>query len=334
MSSFLDPADSDARKRRRARWRHGLAALFFTVVASALTVLARRIDWGEVWDALVDMPAPLLWQAAGLAAISHALYSTYDLLGRAWTRHTMPTAKVMAVNFVSYAFNLNLGALIGAFAFRYRLYSRLGLPNDVITRIVGLSLVTNWLGYLLLAGAVFAFGGVAMPPGWDLSAGALRVLGVAMLAATLAYLLLCARSRRREWTLRGHAVALPPWPLAWRQLAVSCANWALIGALITVLLGYRIDYPSVLGTFLVAALAGVITHIPAGLGVLEAVFIALLGTRVPTSSLLAALLAYRALHYLLPLVVASLVALRLETRPRQPRGAHAGARLAGPSHRR
>jgi cardiolipin synthase len=312
-----------ARARRLAHWRHGLATLFFGIVAVALMVLARRIEWDEVWDALAAMPAPLLWQAAALAAMSHALYSSYDLLGRAWTHQKLPTAQVVAVNFVSYAFNLNLGALIGAFAFRYRLYSRLGLDNNVITRVVGLSLVTNWIGYLLLAGTVFAMGGVTLPSGWEMSFNALRVLGVAMFASALGYLLLCARSRRREWQVRGHVIALPPWSIAWRQLAVSCANWALIGALLTVLLEYRVGYPSVLGTFLVAALAGVITHIPAGLGVIEAVFIALLGAQVPQGTLLAALLAYRALHYLLPLLAASLVALRLETRARAPRNSSA-----------
>ena len=67
---------------------------------------------------------------------------------------------------------------------------------------------------------------------------------------------------------------------------------------------------------LVAAVAGVIAHVPAGLGVLEAVFIALLSHRVPQAELLAALLAYRALYYLVPLALAFGLFLK----------AHAGAR--------
>ena len=38
---------------------------------------------------------------------------------------------VMAVNFVSYAFNLCIGSLVGGVGFRYRLYSRLGLAPGV-----------------------------------------------------------------------------------------------------------------------------------------------------------------------------------------------------------
>jgi hypothetical protein len=44
----------------------------------------------------------------------------------------------------------------------------------------------------------------------------------------------------------------------------------------------------VLGVLLVAAVAGAITHIPAGLGVLEAVFLALLSDAVPAHVLLGA----------------------------------------------
>ena len=72
---------------------------------------------------------------------------------------------------------------------------------------------------------VFALGVITPPTGWDIGAGALRVLGALLMLGAVAYLLLCARSRRREWTLRGHVVTLPPIGLALRQLALSCANW-------------------------------------------------------------------------------------------------------------
>jgi uncharacterized membrane protein YbhN (UPF0104 family) len=70
----------------------------------------------------------------------------------------------------------------------------------------------------------------------------------------------------------------------------------------------------VLATLLVAAIAGVLTHVPAGLGVLEAVFVALLSTRMPATELLAALLAYRGIYYLAPLAIAAVVYLVLEAR--------------------
>jgi hypothetical protein len=70
-------------------------------------------------------------------------------------------------------------------------------------------------------------------------------------------------------------------------------NWSLMAAVIFTLLPAKLDYPLVLGVLLISAIAGVITHIPAGLGVLEAVFIALLQHEASRGSLLAGLIAYR-----------------------------------------
>jgi uncharacterized membrane protein YbhN (UPF0104 family) len=71
----------------------------------------------------------------------------------------------------------------------------------------------------------------------------------------------------------------------------------------------------------VAAVAGLLTHIPAGLGVLEAVVLTLLSDVVTTPVLLAALLAYRAIYYLVPFALAATLYLVLEVR--RPRATQA-----------
>lgn len=301
------PAARTTRLRERTwypaakRW---LAILFLLAVLGLVVHHARQVEWRAVADALRAYSAGTLWLAAAFAAASHALYCGYDLLGRHETRHGLPVGKVVGVGFTSYAFNLNLGSLVGGVALRYKLYARLGLGADVTTRVLALSLLTNWLGYFFVAGSLFLFAPPAMPAGWELGSEGLRWLGAGLLLAAAAYLALCALSPRREWKLRGHELRLPSGRIALVQLAVSAANWMMIGAVIWVLLQHRVDYPSTLAVLLVAAVAGVIAHVPAGLGVLEGVFIALLSHRVPQGDLLAALLAYRAIYYLAPLTLA------------------------------
>lgn len=297
--------------RRAAAWG------FFALIAWLLVRQARTIDWDDVLDAIRALPAATLLAAGALAACSFALYSTYDLLGRHLTRHRLGTGTVMGVTFISYAFNLNLGSLVGGVAFRYRLYSRLGLGNETITRVLGFSMLTNWIGYLLVAGVAFCFWPLALPPGWKIGNEGLRMLGAMLLMLALAYVLLCALAKGRVWRVRGHAVKTPGPAMALLQLAMSCANWSLIGGVIWVLLQGAVDYPHVLAVLLVAAVAGVVTHVPAGLGVLEAVFVALLAHQVPEATLLGALLAYRGLYYLLPLTVATLGYLVTEVRARR-----------------
>lgn len=296
-------------------------ALFFAGVAWLLVGEARRIDWQAVLTAGKQVPASTLLLATGLAAASHLLYSCFDLLGRHYTGHHLRAPTVMTVTFVSYVFNLNLGSLVGAVALRYRLYGRLGLRYSVITRVLALSMLTNWLGYVLLAGLMFSVSPPDLPPDWRLSgpagAAGLRLLGVALLLVAASYLAACGLSERRRFHVRGHRFTLPGWRLALVQVAMSVTNWVLISTLIYLLLPPGAAWLQVVSVLLVAAIAGVISHIPAGLGVLEAVFIALMGSTVPAAELLASLLLYRTFYYLLPLSLATLLYVVTEARARR-----------------
>jgi uncharacterized membrane protein YbhN (UPF0104 family) len=277
-----------------------LAALVLALVADH----ARTVDWAAVWQAVKSLSPARLAGAAALALASYALYASFDLIGRRLTGHPLSAAKTLAVAAISYAFNLNFGAWIGGIGLRLRLYSRWGLAVPTVLEVLAHSMVTNWLGYLWVAGAVLCWAPPQLPDNWQLPDVGLQTIGLVMLAAALAYLALCRCSRRRQLTWRTHSLALPSGRIAALQAVIGGANWLLIGAVAWGLLGGRIDYPSVLGTMLLAAVAGVVTHVPANLGVLEAVVVATLGARLPTQDLLAAMLAYRAAYYLLPLALA------------------------------
>lgn len=315
-------------RARRAWWpwlKRALLALFFAFVTFMIVRFALQVDWPEVWASVRALPRGVLLAAAGFALLSHLLYSCFDLIGRRYTSHGLATRRVMQVGFISYAFNLNMGSAVGGVGFRLRLYSRMGLTYGHIARVVSLSMLTNWLGYLLLAGALFAFTPLELPPSWRLDSDGLSLVGLGLLAVVLSYVVLCAWARQRSWTIRGHELLLPRWRMALVQLALSAANWMAIAAVIWTLLRGELAYAHVLGVFLLAAIAGVVVRVPAGLGVVEAVFIALLSHRIPETQLLGALLAYRALYYIAPLAIAALLYLRLELHARHKRRRHARA---------
>lgn len=302
---------------QRAWWpavRRTASALFFAGVLWLIVRHARTVQWTEVGASIADYPLATLAGAALLAITSHALYATFDLLSRRYAGHALPTRRVLATTFISYAFNLNFGALVGGLAFRVRLYTRQGLDAGTISRVYGFSMLTNWLGYVVLAGVVSLLQPIPVPQEWSIGVDAMRLAGAALLAAALGYLALCAFSPRRTLTLRGHDVHLPSGRMALLQLVLSTANWALIGATVYLLLQPHVAYPAALAALLAAAVAGVLTHVPAGLGVLEAVFITLLSPPVAQSPLLAALLVYRAVYYLVPLAIAALLYLGFELR--------------------
>jgi uncharacterized membrane protein YbhN (UPF0104 family) len=284
--------------RRAAPWL--LAAVVLALVARQ----ARGIDWGRVLTALREQPPAGIAGALGIAFTSYAVFASYDLVGRRELRHGVPVVRTLRIAAICYAVNLNFGSLVGALALKLRLYGRAGLKPGTVMRLIALALATNWLGYALVAGAVLALAPPPLPPDWPVGAGTLRAVGVALLAGGIAYVVGCWRTPRRTLAFRGHAFTLPDGAMALWQAVVASAHWLLVAAIPWLLLQRAVDYPTVLAVLLLGAVAGVVTHVPAGLGVLEAVFVGCLGHRVPATTLLAALLAYRATYYLAPLVVA------------------------------
>ena len=319
------PAPAHAAPQNPHPWLAGVKRivswLFFAAVAALLVRYGRNVDWDDVLESVRSLPAPALLTAVALAAASHLLYSCFDLIGRRYTGHNLPTRTVMAVNFVSYAFNLCIGSIVGGVGFRYRLYSRLGLKPGVITRIVSMSMLTNWLGYKLLAGILFVLHPLALPPSWHMGNHGLQWVGFGLIAISLGYIFACVRFGDHVWQVRGHDLYLPPWRMALLQMLISCINWSLMAGVVYVLLGQRIVYYDVLTVLLIGAIAGVVAHVPAGLGVFEFVFIALLSHIVPESRIIGALLGYRAIYYIGPLLIAALMYLVMEVRAKKSRRA-------------
>jgi hypothetical protein len=189
---------------------------------------------------------------------------------------------------------------VGGVGFRYRLYSQLGLKNSVITRIVSMSMLTNWLGYKLLAGLLFIVHPLKLPPAWHMGNHGLQWVGALLVAISAGYIAACVYWGDHVWDWRGHELYLPPWRMALLQYLISCVNWSLMAAVIWVLLEQRIHYADVLTVLLIGAIAGVIAHVP------------LLSHVVSSERLIGALLGYRAVYYILPLLIASLMYLWME----------------------
>ena len=304
-----------ARERRRP-WRalpgrvkrkFLFRALGVAVAALVLALLVRyatQVDWDGVLHSLRRYEAHELALAFGFVVLSHLCYGAYDLVGRAYTKHKLPRGLTYAVAVVGYAFNLNLGAVLGGALLRFRMYTRLGLAKPTVARILALTVATNWLGYTLLAGAAFVAQVTPEPEGWTTGRRALQAIGVLLLGVAFAYLMLCAYAVRRSYTFRTHTLILPKVQLALVQFSLGLCNWAAIGAVLYVLFDAQVPYVTVLGVLFLGVVATLIVRVPAGIGPLDAVFLALLTRQLPHTEVIAALLAYRAIYYLVPLVLA------------------------------
>jgi len=309
----------------RRRWpliKKILTYIFFILVAGLLIGLARNVDWNEVYTTLRNYSAKTLWMAGAAAFASYVVYCFFDVLGKRYAQHNLPVRQILPVTFVCYAFNLNLSAWVGGIALRYRLYSRLGLRASQITRVFTLSVLTNWLGYIWLAGLIFAMGWITPPDSWEIGHTALRVLGVGLLVAAAVYLWACGFSKRRHWTIRKHEIHLPSLRLAVVQMLLGAANWSLMALVVYFMLSQKAPYPEVLGILMISSIAGVVAHIPAGLGVIEAVFVAMLGGELSKGAIVAGLIGYRVVYFLVPLFFATILYVVLEARAKKLRSSN------------
>jgi len=161
----LPLVDEDAPRRRRGLGT-AITLAFFAGLLWLLSRLAHRLPWGDVAGALQAYRAPTLLAAAALVAASFGLYAAYELLCRRYAGHRLSKRLTAAIGMVAQALNLSLGSWIGGIGGRLRLYTRFGQAPELVARVYGMALLTNWSGYLLLAGGVFSARQIDLPEGW------------------------------------------------------------------------------------------------------------------------------------------------------------------------
>jgi uncharacterized membrane protein YbhN (UPF0104 family) len=291
-------------KRTRRLMRRGLAVCLLAVVAGLLYFLARDVDWPDVWRAARELPKSLIALALGVAVAAYFAYSSMDLLGKRYVKHDMPNRKVMGFAMLSYALNINLGTLIGGFGARLRFYLRLGYRKSIPTRVALFSALSNWLGFGWLAGVVFISGLVPLPAGTPWGQAGLRITGAVLLALSAFYVWACWRYPGRAWTVKRWRVVLPTAKMAVAQCVASALSWGLMGLVFYIVLQGQIPYIAVLGVLLYCSVAALIVRVPGGLGTTEALTAAALSKFMPSSEVIAAVLVYRAVYFLIPLIIA------------------------------
>ncbi|MEO5509749.1 MAG: bifunctional lysylphosphatidylglycerol flippase/synthetase MprF [Longimicrobiales bacterium] len=283
--------------------------LGLALFAAALWVLHKQLGTYRYHDivlAVHQLPAAAVWAALALTAFNYLLLTGYDYLALRFIGRSLPYPNVALASFVSYAFSQGLGfpLLTGAPA-RLRLYSQWGLSAVEIAQVIALSTLTFLLGLFVTAGVMFTVHTMPLPPMLGMHVKSTLPLGVALLAGVGGYLAMNAW-RQRPLRIGGWEFPVPPTKLTLIQIAISSIEWATAAAVLAVLIApfSNIPFLTVLQVFLLAQLAGIISQVPGGLGVFEAVVLVLLPEKLPQDGALAALLVYRAVYYLLPLTIA------------------------------
>ncbi len=267
-----------------------------------------RFQLRDVESALHHIPPLRVGAALLFTLLGYTVLSGYDVLAMRYVGRELPLPKIAFAAFEGFAFSQNvaLGGLTGA-SLRYRLYSGWGLSAADVTAIVVFNALSFWLGFLVLGGIALVVEPGAVPPMLRVHPVAARLIGLLLLGLALGVFAANAL-RRRPWRVASFEFRPPRRELALGQMLVATLDWSCAAAVLYVLLPpSTISYPAFLGSFLIAQLAGLVSHVPGGLGVFEAVLVASLAPRAPASTLLASLVVFRVVYYLVPLFSAAIL---------------------------
>jgi uncharacterized membrane protein YbhN (UPF0104 family) len=297
------------------QWLRLATIAFYIVLAAMLVSVARKLDMLELWDALQSLPGSSIRIAALCSLLCYFAYAGYEILAARTHRLALPAGRVGLIGFVSYACNLSLGAVLGALGVRIKLYIRQGVAASDALVIVALNLLTNWSGYLAVLGVMLLSVPGSPPASWSLSSGALKVMGWGSIVVFVCYIYACVYATRRTWSVRGQRFELPTGRIAAAQLCLSIPMWLLTSANLAMLLGgaaFHVVAIALLGS----ALIGLVIRLPAGLGVLEGVFLVSFSNELGSARVLAALIAFRCIHYVIPLIVGLMIFCWMLWKPR------------------
>ncbi|MDB5513100.1 MAG: hypothetical protein JWR08_2583 [Enterovirga sp.] len=280
----------------------------------------RGLSLADVWTSLTSITPHRYALCLGSTLVAYAALAWYDRIAliHLGVKH-VSWLFVSVTSFTTYALSHNIGASVFSGALvRYRAYTSKGLSAPQVAVLVALCSFTFGLGTLLLFGAVLVtepdlLTRVAdrVPPALANPTTA-RVVGAALLGFVALYVI-GSLMHFRPLKVRNFHLAYPRPNVMGRQLIA--APLELIGAAGIIYFALpeatNPGFLIVLGAFLAAFSAALVSHAPGGLGVLELIFVAMMPD-VPQADVIAALLVFRLFYLLLPFAAAIVVVLLFE----------------------
>ena len=288
----------------------------------------RGLSAADLAHGFESIPPYRYMLSACATLVAYAALAWYDRIALLHIGRQLFWVFISLTSFTTYALSHNIGmSVVSGAMVRYRAYSTKGLSVGEIAVMVAFCSFTFALGTVFLSGIVLAARPDVLLRLFNAPLWLARVIGIGLLAIVLLY---AAGSllRLKPFFIGTLRVVYPRPAVTLRQLAAGPLE--LIGAAGIVYFALPAaanpGFLVVLGVFLAAFSAGLLSHSPGGLGVIELVFIKAMPDE-PIAEVVAALIVFRILYLLIPLVIGIIVILSFE-RERLAHAVRAAARAS------
>lgn len=296
-----------------------ITLIVFAVALWLLISELREYELDKVIASIKGIPSSNLCWAAALTVLNYLILIAYEYQAVRAIGHPLEIKRIALGSFIGSAVSLNFGALLGGTPIRIRLYASWGLTAIEIAKLMAMLAITFWVGALALAGIVFVYDPLPAPPELNLPFENVRPLGYVLLVIVAAYVSM-SLIRRTPIVIRNHSFTIPSLRLTLSQILIASLDQMVAAGVIYALVQGATDitFAEFLGVYLLAVTAVLITHVPGGVGILELIMLKLVPSDQP-ERMAAALIVFRAMYYLTPLLVAAILfaineMLRLMTR--------------------
>lgn len=291
--------------RLRAVAPYLTAGALFLLGLGALYHLLAPVDLHEVAAQVHATP----WTVTGLALAStlagYLCLAGYDWSALRYLGKSLPPPVVLSGGLMAYAFGNTLGLTpISGGAVRWRVYSGLGLDGYDIAAISTFTSVSFGVMTTLVGLGALALHPTALAAMVPLGPATIRAGALLAVAAIVAPLLWAAWGERRL-TLRRLTLRAPRLSVLAGQVPISLGDLTFSALTLYLLLPDGAPgFFTFVAVFAAATMAGVISHVPGGIGVFEAIILAAMPAAMPAAQIAAALLLYRMIYYMVPFALA------------------------------
>lgn len=279
-----------------------------TIIAVACYILyhmLQDLDIDDVMEAMRGTDLRTIMLAGLCVAAGYFTLTFYDLFAlRAIGRADVPYRIAAFAGFTSYSIGHNVGASVfTGGAVRYRVYSAWGLSGIDVAKVCFLAGLTFWLGNAAVLGLGVAYHPEAASSIDQLPPWLNRVAAIGVITVLLGYVAWVWSAPRRvgrgSWT-----VVLPGGPLTLLQILIGIVDLGFCALAMYILVPDEphVGFVIVAVIFVSATLLGFASHSPGGLGVFDAAMLVGL-FQFDKEELLAGMLLFRILYYLVPFVI-------------------------------
>jgi glycosyltransferase 2 family protein len=283
-----------------------VSLLIIAVASVTLFRLLRDVDLDRVRAALEATTPREILLAGILVAAGYVTLTFYDFFAlRTIGRRHVPYRIAALASFTSYTIGHSLGATVfTGGVVRLRIYSAWGLGIIDIAKIAFVTGLTFWLGNAFILGLSMAYAPEAASAVDQLPPWLNQVLALTGLATIIGYVLWLVPAPRLIGT-GDWQITLPNAPLTFVQIGIGILDLTIGALAMYVLLPGEpaIDFTTLLVTFVLATLLGFLSHAPGSLGVFDAAMLVGL-SQFDKNELLASLLIFRVIYFILPFCLA------------------------------